>query len=167
MRAFLLLFLFLPVRVEAQARDVLGRLFDGLRGANPVQCELAIGTVGTWYGWRQVTPDRDPEAGAVVAWVDQRHKNPALVAPLAAALRDPDPCVRRMAARLLGRLRVPAARASLLEALGDREAETRRLAAIGLGFYSDRTTTPQLVRALGDRDPGVRAAVAWALGAVN
>lgn len=170
MRPPLFLFLFLcllPLRVEAQAADPLRRLFDGIRGANAVQCEMAVGSVGNWYGWRQVSPDRDPQAGAVIAWVDRRHRDPALVPPLAAALKDPDTCVRRMAARLLGRIRVPAARARLLEALGDREAETRRLAAIGLGIFSDKSTTPALVRALNDRDPMVRAAVAWALGAVD
>ena len=152
---------------QTQTPDRLRRLLEGIRGATPVQCEMALGSINGWYGWRQIVPDRDPQAGPLVTWVEVGPKDPGLVAPLGAALEDPDPCVRRMAARLLGRTRLPAARARLLQALGDANPETRRMGAIGLGVYGDRSVVPQLVRALNDREPQVRAAVAWALGAVH
>jgi len=156
-----------PLAAQAAGQEPVRRLLDGLRGASPVQCELALRSLDFWSGWNHPIPDRDSEAGLVVAWVDRTHKDPAVVAPLAAALKDPDGCVRRLAVRLLGRVRLPAARARLLEALRDTEPETRRLGAIGLGFSNDRTAVPQLVRALQDRDPRVRAAAAWAIGAVH
>ena len=85
------------------------------------------------------------------------------MAPFSVSLQDPDPCVRRVAARLLGRSGLPAARARLLEATRDADPVMRRLGATGLGYMDDRTLTRELVRLLDDRDPGVRAAAAWAM----
>jgi hypothetical protein len=157
----------LEAQAQAPTAERLRRFLEGIRGATPVQCEMALSSINGWYGWRQIVPDRDPQAGPIVTWVENGFKEPGLVAPLGAALEDPDPCVRRMAARLLGRTRLPAARARLLQALGDANPETRRMGAIGLGVYGDRSVVPQLVRALNDREPQVRAAVAWAIGAVH
>lgn len=143
------------------------RLLDGVRGATPVQCELALRSFSFWSDWDGRVPDRDETTVRLLRWAHGTQKDPAIVAPLAAGLRDTDACVQRMAARLLGRTRLPAARARLVEALRDRDARVRVLGAVGLGYTDDKTAIPLLVQALKDGDPKVRAAAAWALGAIH
>ena len=154
-----------PGSDTAQARAFLG----ALRGANAVQCELALHALHNSYSTRieSPVPDRRPEAWALVSWASRRVRDPLAVPALAAALHDGDPCVRRAAARLLGRSRLPLAHTRLVEALRDPEPLVRQLAALGLGFASDPAAVTPLVRALEDRDPGVRSAAAWALGALH
>jgi HEAT repeats len=156
-------------QLEAQdgGPDQVRALLEGVRGATPIQCELAVHALYGWYSDHDVIPDRQPEAWSVVSWAQRGHREPSIVAPLAAALKDPDACVRRLSARLLGRSQLPAARARLSEALRDADPQLRRLGAIGLGFSNDKSVVPLLVRALADRDPQVRAAAAWAIGAVH
>jgi HEAT repeat protein len=154
-----------PGSDTAQVRAFLG----ALRGANAVQCELALHALHHSYTTRieNPVPDRQPEAWALVSWASRRVRDPLAIPALAAAFHDGDPCVRRAAARLLGGSKLPAARTRLLEALRDAEPLVRQLAALGLGFASDPAAVTPLVRALGDRDPGVRSAAAWALGALH
>jgi HEAT repeat protein len=154
-----------PGSDTAQARAYLG----ALRGANAVQCELGLHALDVSYSQRleSPVPDRRSDAWTLVSWASRRVRDPLAVPALAAALHDGDPCVRRAAARLLGRSKLPVARTRLVEALRDPEPLVRQLAALGLGFASDPSTVTPLVRALDDRDPGVRAAAAWALGALH
>ena len=102
----------------------------------------------------------------VRAALDVLH-DPGLVDPLRAALSDPDPCVRRLAAPLLGRVRIPQAVAALRNALRDQGAETREAAALGLGFAGDNKALPDLITTLRDAAPDVRVAAAWALGQIE
>jgi len=157
-----------PAALEAQggAPDRVRMLLDGIRGATPLQCELALQGMNGWWG-NGPEPGRDPAAWTVITWAAHRDVEAGSVPLLATSLRDNDPCVRRVAARLLGRSRLPAARARLLEATRDADPGMRRLGATGLGFMDDRTVVRDLVRLLDDRDPGVRAAAAWAIGAVQ
>jgi len=153
---------------QGPARDRAVDLLGGLRGASPVQCELALQSLQGWWGWGHAPmPDRNPEAWAVVSWATRGKVDPSSVPALAAALKDGDGCVRRAAARMLGRSRLPSAHGRLAEALRDPDPAQRKLGALGLGFSDDRTVIPVLQRHLADRDPGVRAAVAWAMGAVH
>ena len=57
------------LEAQTQTPDRLRRLLEGIRGATPVQCEMALGSINGWYGWRQIVPDRDPQAGPLVTWV--------------------------------------------------------------------------------------------------
>jgi HEAT repeat protein len=149
---------------QASAEDV--RLYlTSLRGANAVQCEIALSSFNSWSSSR--APDRDPAAWKVSMVIHRRLESEQLVPELVAAMRSTDDCVARIAARLLGRSKLAAARAALMTALRDENAQVRRLGAIGIGFSDDSTASSQLVRALADRDERVRAAAAWALGAVN
>src|SRR5688572_27979255 len=149
---------------QATAGDVRAYL-EGMRGANALQCELALSSFNSWSSSR--APDRDSVAWNVAMVIHRRIATEQLVPELVAAMRSTDDCVARIAARLLGRSKLAAARAALMTALRDENAQVRRLGAIGIGFSDDSTASSQLVRALADRDERVRAAAAWALGAVN
>ena len=149
---------------QATAGDVRAYL-EGMRGANGIQCEIALSSFNSWSSSR--APDRDSVAWNVSMVVHRRIASEQMVPELVTAMRSSDECVSRLAARLLGRSKLPPARSALLTALGDDNAQVRRLAAIGIGFSEDTTASRQLVRALADRDERVRAAVAWALGAVH
>jgi HEAT repeats len=150
-----------PQATEADLRAYL----EGIRGANAIQCEVVLSSFNSWSSSR--APDRDSVAWNVSMVIHRRIASEQLVPDLVTAMRSPDDCVSRVAARLLGRSRLAPARAALLAALRDENASIRRLAAIGIGFSDDTTASAPLVRALADRDERVRAAAAWALGAVN
>lgn len=160
--------LFAPAALHAQggAPDRVRLLVDGMRGATPLQCELALQGMNGWWG-NGPEPGRDAAAWNVITWAAHRDIEASSVPALTTSLKDNDACVRRVAARLLGRSRLPAARARLLEATRDADPATRRLGATGLGYMDDKTLTRDLVRLLDDRDAGVRAAAAWAIGAIH
>src|SRR5687768_2197483 len=149
---------------QATAGDVRAYL-EGMRGANALQCEIALSSFNSWSSSR--APDRDSVAWNVAMVIHRRIASEEMIPDLVTAMRSSDECVARLAARLLGRSKLAPARSALLTALGDDNAQVRRLAAIGIGFSEDSTASRQLVRALADRDERVRAAVAWALGAVH
>ena len=149
---------------QATAADLRAYL-DGMRGANAIQCEIALSSFNSWSSSR--APDRDSVAWKVTMVVHRRMASAELIPELVTAMRSGDDCVSRLAARLLGRSRLPQARNELLSALRDENARVRTLGAIGIGFSEDSTASAPLVRALADSDERVRAAVAWALGAVN
>jgi hypothetical protein len=153
--------------VQPLASDTaaLRALVAGIRGANPIQCELIVQTFNGWFS--DQVPDRDPAAWEIARRSRYHVEDRETIAWLADQLRAGDSCAGRAASRLLGRSESLAARATLLAALTDTSAQVRRLGALGLGFRDDTTTSSQLVRALSDRDARVRAAAAWALGAVN
>lgn len=144
-------------------------LLEGIRGANAVQCELGVHSLDLVFGWRriEVVPDGAAESKELVRWATQRIDDPAVIPPLRAALEDPDGCVRRVAARLLGRMRTDRAVESLLDALESPSDQIRELAILGLGFAEERETTRPLVAMLDDRSPGIRTAAAWALGRIE
>lgn len=146
---------------EAPVRAFLA----GVRGANPIQCEMILQSFNAWGS--SEAPDHDSVALAATMVARRRIAAGAPVAVVVGAFRGGDDCESRVAARLLGRSQVPAARSALLAALEDESAPVRQRAAIGLGFSGDSTASGSLVRALGDRDARVRAAAAWALGAVH
>jgi len=145
------------------------RFLAGLRGAKPLACEMAIRSLGIGWGWRgrQHVPDAQAEQEELLRWASSRPKQAGVVPPLTAGLEDGDPCVRRMAARLLGRMRTPAATRALLEALSAPDPRTRQLGAIGLGYAEDPATVDSLLQALRDDAAGVRATAAWALGEIE
>ncbi|HEX9728020.1 MAG TPA: HEAT repeat domain-containing protein [Gemmatimonadales bacterium] len=147
----------------------VGTFLAGVRGASPMQCELSVHTVDQQFGWQRpgIMPDAADAPHELMHRALQRIDDPTTVPQLAGALRGPDPCARRIAARLLGRSRLPAAVDALTDALGASDENVRIVAAVGLGRAERRETVGRLVGALADPAPTVRAAVAWALGQIE
>lgn len=152
---------------EVQPDSLLAaRFLAGLRGATPLTCEMAIRSLGIGWGWRgqQRVPDARIDQQELIRWASEGPRDPSAVPPLSAGLVDDDPCVRRMAARLLGRMRNQEANEALLSALSAPDPALRALAAIGLGYAEDRSTVDPLMETLRDEVASVRATAAWALG---
>lgn len=158
---------------RATERGAVTAVLTGARGANPVMCALAARALDQSMHWGDFRPGYDPrglEARAVretlrVAF-DVLH-DPSVVDVLRPALGDPDACVRRVAAPLLGRLRHPDGLQALRRAVRDPSAVTRETAALSLGFSGDALAVPDLVATLRDATPEVRIAAAWALGEIE
>ena len=153
-------------------------LLSTVRGADPVVCELAVRAVDGRHGWSSTADELvgvgaplSPLQRATVQWAvedaDRARVDAAAIEPLAAGLRDPDPCVRRMAALKLGRTRHARAIAELRAALGAPDPGLRAAGALGLGYAEDPATIGALGDALGDASVQVRATAAWALGAIE
>ena len=144
-------------------------LIAAVRNANPVLCELAA-RGAAWDGnWQHVGPAsplraRGEETRNLVRFAASSPRSRDVIPPLRAALGDPDPCVRRFVAPLLGRTQHDAAVETLVAALRDASATTREAAAVGLRFAEKPSTLDPLMRALEDSESSVRAASAWALG---
>ena len=90
------------------------------------------------------------------------------LAPLLAAVKDPDAMVRASAASALGRFPLPMIVPPLTAALRDDDRKVRLKAAGSLGQSTNALAVPPLIRALGeDRDKQVREVVAAALGSLK
>jgi hypothetical protein len=162
------------VPFRAAQRDELETLLQGVRGVGPIACGLALLALdGRGYRGPEVRADIEVSPGsplstrALTRWVTHPPRDPALVPPLRTALADADSCVRRTAARLLGRNRTDPAVTALLNTLRTSDAVGRRSAALALGVAGRPSTAPALREALRDDDAGVRAAAAWALGELS
>ncbi len=165
-----------PMRATAAASqddaENVAALIAAVRNANPILCELASrGAMwnGNWQYVGPATPLRARSAGDMdlVRFAASSPKGREVIAPLRAALGDPDPCVRRFVAPLLGRTQQDAAVQTLVTALRDENPITREAAAVGLRFAENPSTIDPLTRALEDRESSVRAAAAWALGEIE
>jgi HEAT repeat protein len=161
-----------PARQAASPGDEaenVAALIAAVRNANPVLCELAA-RGASWDGnWHYVGPAsplraRGEETVNLVRFAASSPRSRDVIQPLRAALGDPDACVRRFVAPLLGRTQHDAAVETLVSALRDASAITREAAAVGLRFADKRSTVDPLMRALEDSESSVRAAAAWALG---
>ncbi len=157
---------------SADDAENVAALIAAVRNANPILCELASrGAMwnGNWQFVGPATPLRARNAGNIdlVRFAASSPKGREVIAPLRAALGDPDPCVRRFVAPLLGRTQHNAAVETLVTALRDESPVTREAAAVGLRFAENPSTVDPLTRALEDREPTVRAAAAWALGEIE
>ncbi len=163
-------FLPLPAAAKRAARAQQGidsarvaRLLQAARGTNTVACELAAATVDGRSGWSSGT-DGDFTAGSsadstardVATWLHHGDVHAGAVPILRAALADPDWCVRRLAAPLLGRVHDPSAMQAMLAALAATDPVAREMAALALGFADD----PRLGRATGEPTSGRRTASA-------
>lgn len=149
-------------RETAAVQELLGHL----RNTNAVACEMAMVAIdrSNWFGdWGEsgTTPFLDDDKRPRVPG---KLESEAVVEPLMTALRDPDQCVRRAAASLLGRARNARASERLRSALDDGQPETRALAAFALGLAEQQSAGPKLQLLLRDAAPTVRAAAAWSLG---
>jgi hypothetical protein len=137
-----------------------------MRNTAAVACEMAMVAIdhNNWFG------DWGDNGNSPLLDDDKRPRIPnalesdAVVEPLMTALRDPDYCVRRTAASLLGRARNARVTERLRGALDDPQPETRALAAFALGSAEEQSAGPKLQVLLRDSAPRVRAAAAWSLG---
>ena len=139
-------------------------LLATVRGSDPIVCELAVRAVDGRHGWSS-TADELAGVGApltalqraTIQWAveggdDERAGASATaVAPLATALADPDPCVRRMAALKLGRMRDSRGMDALRGALASADPDERAIGALGLGYSEDPAAIDALGGALVDR----------------
>ncbi len=113
------------------------------------------------------TADYAPEAAMALSVM-----GPDAYTPLADALTNEDPAVRKEAVRSLGKLQGRASLdpsfvvPSLLDALADRDAGVRAIATTYLGIIhkDPDAAVPALTEMLKDEDPEVRTAAASALG---
>lgn len=146
-----------------EASGEAAQLLAAARGVSPVICTLAATPLAEERFGYQGMPLPDGPVAATVYWALRPHYESRDIATLTAGVRDADPCVRSLAARLLAGAG-PAGTSALLEALGAAEPVARRVAAEGLGFAEYHAAAPALTRALRDSDADVRGAAAWALG---
>lgn len=143
---------------------------EAVRGTGAVACELASRTVEgrNWNGRAGLDgATADSAARTLVYDVVDAGADARAVGTLRTALGDADPCVRRIAAPLLGRIDDETAAAALLDALRAAQGTTRHAGAVGLAYVNRaRASEVQgaLVTALRDAESDVRAASAWALG---
>ncbi len=151
---------------SARATQVL----NGVRGANDIMCELAVrslgGRFGNW-GWSGTAPDATEQHLELLRWATRDTESADAVRILSAALSDRDACVRRVAARLLGRVNHPAAVEALMERLRRGDDHAKQMAAIGLGYAEDTVAVESLIDALKGEATLIRAAAAWALGEIE
>lgn len=154
----------------AQADSLAADLLARVRGLDPVACELASRAVRSrnfWDGPAEPAASDDPRVAAIVRWA-LNAGGPEAVPVLDDGLRDPDTCVRRVAAIRLGRIDHPSAAERLRRALESSNADEREVAALGLGIAEDESAVPVLVRRLEEDDSSrVRRAAAWALGEIE
>lgn len=161
-----------PAIVGAQVAgdaDAARRVVEQARGTSEFMCELALRSLGNRFGgwyWASA-PDAAADQSDLLEWASNRIEGQTAIPTLSDAMSDRDPCVRRVAARLLGHIEHPRASEALLDLLGSRNAETRQMAAIGLGYQDKRSAVNGLVDALRDPAAPVRAAAAWALGKIE
>jgi len=149
----------LPDPVVAEALLAIWRLPRSTGFASLIEPFTASG-VGQELRWRAV-------------YALMRAGDPRGADALLAALRDPDPLVRSLAAR---GLRAPvadsagrrdAARSGLLRALDDEHPHVRINALRALATFGDQALAPAVARLLGDADPNVVLAAAEALGSLG
>lgn len=159
-----------PEQAATDDLENVARLLTAVRGASPLYCELATRLVDGRVWWSTSGTsliEIDSASAELIRWVHRKHGDARVVPRLAAALRDEDRCVRRVAGALLGRVRVPGALATLTEALDHANEGTRSAAAIGLGLADQDASVQPLIRRLRDASPDVRRSAAWALGAID
>ena len=139
-----------------------------LESASPPRRQQAVltagdGTVPAASLVRAVLSESEPNVAGALRWALARTGDEA-VAPLAEALRDPDPEVRRRAAAALADLDVPESTTALSPALDDDDAAVRSIAALALAPRGDERTIEPLVSAVVAGDGDVEAGEA--LGAL-
>jgi HEAT repeat protein len=139
---------------DAAVRDRAARALGDRRdpGAIPALAAAVVGGKG----------------GRGAVWALTQFDGRSLVAPLAAALRDPDPTARALAAGKLAELGDPAIVPALVAALDDQDDHVREEVARALGRLGDPAALDPLLGALRkDRGAHVREEAATAVGALG
>ncbi|HEU5219874.1 MAG TPA: HEAT repeat domain-containing protein [Gemmatimonadales bacterium] len=142
--------------------------FGALRATDPMICEMITDQVGNFWnsegdegvgsldgGARRWEPVRDSLAGGVT--------DPAAQRRVLRSLNDDDVCIRRLAAKMMGRS-TPSATPALRDALRSPTPRIREAAALAMGHADDKEFKDDLDRATRDDNPAVAAMATWALG---
>lgn len=146
----------------------VGEFLDALERSEPMICQDVSDAFGNfWWGHRDAGIGElgDMPAGlrARRDMLRERITAPDALELLGTRLNTPSACVRRVAARMLGRS-WPASRMVVLDALAAQEPRRREAALLALGEAEDGSTRDLLERGIGDADPTVAAMAAWAVG---
>ena len=144
-------------------------LLSALAHTDPVICDLIGDQLGNfWMGGEPGRLGRFDDAPNVQGAKDSLAgtiTDPRAVSLLVATLGTENPCVRRVAAKLLGRSVVTAA---VLRGLLDNPApRIRESAAFAAGVGERRETRAALEHQLADTATGPAAMAAWALGEIQ
>ena len=148
----------------------VARFLTALGSADPVICEMAVDNIGNGWGWHSrraavgVLHDRSQAERAARNAFSNDVEDPKAVPLLVDRLGDPNPCVRRAAARMLGSDRSDLARRMLRAKLRDPQPLIREAAAFGAGQRDDHEAYDDLVRGLKDPEVSVVRMSVWALG---
>ena len=107
--------------------------------------------------------------GAIIAAEDARADDMRSLDPIVRGLQAPDPFIRQLAVRALGRFERPALVFGITPLLSDSNAAVRAEAANALGQAVSRgeasmANSPLLVRLISERDPVVRGVIAETMG---
>ena len=107
--------------------------------------------------------------GAIIAAEDARADDMRSLDPLVRGVQSPDPFIRRLAVRALGRFERPALVFGIAPLLSDPDPAVRAEAtnAMGQAVYrgdASMVGTQLMARLIGERDPGVRGVIAQTLG---
>ncbi len=143
-------------------------LLGALHAADPMVCEMVVDQVGNFWnssgafrlgllgdGSRSWESARDSLYGRVT--------NPAAIRRLARGLDDPNPCTRRVSAKLLGR-GLPGTLPIIRESLRSTSERIREAAALAAGQDDTVALGDDLIRATRDPSVTVVAMATWALG---
>jgi HEAT repeat protein len=179
----------------------VGAFLAALRATSPVVCELVSDQIGNfWTSDGGIGVGRYADSRTSVREekqaVSSRVRDAGAIRYLASQLGDTDPCIRMLAAKMLGNSTAtdamlerllespsPKVREAALRAVSERDrpalrgrverlldegdASVSAMAAFALGELEQRSSIGPLRRALRRDAPMVRAASAWALGQIE
>src|SRR5262245_17380183 len=169
---------------DLRSAESVTPLLAALRSADPAVCDLAGRSLTNGWGWSgdpdvpmptpmptpTPTPTPMPRAGGLDVRLPRlgvrgaRDLDPQVLAVFRSALKDPNRCVRSIAARMVARARPSWAATDLSALAKDASPDLRETGLLGLGGLEDPQTIGVMTAALGDGQPSVRAMAAWALG---
>ncbi|MBI2797526.1 MAG: HEAT repeat domain-containing protein [Gemmatimonadetes bacterium] len=145
-------------------------LLASLGTSDPLVCELIGDQIGNFWsdaGRFGIGSFADAPAASQPA-KDSLHgrvSDPKAIAVLTAGLDAANPCVRRVAAKLLGRSRVETT--ALVQLLSSPQARVREAAAYALGAEDRKEARLELERVLKARSGPEAAMAAWTLGDIG
>lgn len=152
-----------------QAEADASALLRSVAGTPPVACELVLHALGNRWGASSVQPRVHPPISgteaerALAEWAWRRGPDRADAAALVEGLGSADPCVQRVAARLLGLLDDAATVSDVSRVARTGTGRIRLAAIMSLGQVAREEAAEVLAAALHDPDADVRRAAAWAL----
>ena len=145
-------------------------LLDAIGKTDPVVCEMIADQIGNFWnsgegfgvgGFAATSLSLKAAKDSIGGHIT----DPRAVNLLVSELSAPNPCVRRVASKMLGNSAVAAGRLRTL--LGDASPTVREAAAHAAGVGEKRDVLAALETSLGDRDATVGAMAAWAIGEIE
>ncbi|HKR55328.1 MAG TPA: HEAT repeat domain-containing protein, partial [Gemmatimonadales bacterium] len=142
---------------------------SALGRTDPVVCQMISDQIGNFWmsgegGLGRFMDDAFPTQGAKDS-LSGSVSDPRAITLLVSTLSTNDPCVRRVAAKLLGRSSVT--NDVLRNLLANSSSRIREAAAFAAGENERRELRGPLERLLGDSVAGPAAMAAWALGEIQ